>query len=173
MITMSDYEFSILRSLRKIIRAVEQHSKDIQATCKVTVPQLLCLNAITSHPEQTMSRLAEEINLSASTVNGIVDRLEERGLIRRRRSNFDRRKVFLDLTDAGKELTRQVPPLLQEKFCRNLARLPELERVAITLALENIVRLMEAGDVDASANLLPGDPLHATMQELPQGATTP
>jgi len=157
---MEPYEFNILRSLRRIIRAVDIHSRKINTDFSVTVPQLLCLYSLARNPEQTMVELAEDVNLGASTINGIADRLEAKELIHRRRSEKDRRKVFLDLTEKGQQLVTDAPPMLQETLSARLNGLPELELAAISLALDKIVKLMEAEHIDASPNLIPGGPLN-------------
>ncbi len=157
---MEPYELTILRSLRKIIRVVDIHSRKINTQFQITVPQLLCLYSVARNPEHTMSELAHDINLGTSTVNGIVDRLEAKELICRRRSDKDRRKVFLDLTKKGKRLIHHAPPLLQETLSKKMAKLPELEQATISLALKTIVQLLDAEDIDASANLIPNDALN-------------
>src|SRR5947209_17792722 len=51
-----------------------------------------------------MGRVAETLACDASNVTGLVDRLESRGLVRRRPSGEDRRVKVLDLTPAGSRL---------------------------------------------------------------------
>ena len=51
-----------------------------------------------------MGQLAETLSCDASNVTGLVDRLEARGLIRRRSSSADRRVKVLELTPAGSRL---------------------------------------------------------------------
>ena len=51
---------------------------------------------------------------------------------------------------------KKAPPLLQETVEKQLRKLPELEQAAIALSMERMVLLMEAEDIDASPNLLPG-----------------
>ncbi|MBN2713340.1 MAG: MarR family transcriptional regulator [Planctomycetes bacterium] len=157
---VDDYELRILRSLRRIIRVVDIHSRKINSEFKTTVPQLLCLYSISRNPEQTMSDLAKDVNLGISTVNGIVDRLEVKALIKRIRGEKDRRKVFLELTRDGKKLVKNAPPLLQEQLSTRLKELPELEQAAISLSLEKIIQLMEGEHVDASPNLIPDGALN-------------
>ncbi len=55
-----------------------------------------------------MSTLAKELACDASNVTGIVDRLEERGLIERRGAPHDRRLKMLFVTDEGARLRRKV-----------------------------------------------------------------
>ena len=85
-----------------------------------------------------MGRLAETLSCDASNVTGLVDRLEARGLVRRRPSPADRRVKVLELTPAGsrlrarllKQMTRQSLPL---------ARLSVRERRTLVRILETLV----------------------------------
>ncbi|MBI9019121.1 MAG: MarR family transcriptional regulator [Phycisphaerae bacterium] len=148
------YQERVLLAMRRIMRQVDIYSRKINDTFKVTVPQLLCLYSLQRCPEQSMSQLAKDVSLGTSTVNGIADRLEVKGLVKRRRSQKDRRKVFLDLTEKGKALVLAAPPMLQETLADELNKLPELEQATIALSLERVVKLMEAEHIDASPNLL-------------------
>ena len=159
------YELQILRSLRKIIRAVHIHSRKLSQNFKITAPQLICLHCLEREGPMTLSFLARQASLGISTTNGIVDRLEAKGLLTRTRSRQDRRKVELAVTQAGRELTGATPPLLEDRFSEALRQLPELEQAAITLSLERVVELMAAGHLDTSPNLVPGVHLPNTTEE--------
>lgn len=135
------------------------HSRKVNTKFNITVPQLICLYSLSRHPQQTMSQLADDVSLSRSTINGIADRLEAKKLVKRRRSEKDRRQVFLDLSDKGLELVKNAPPMLQDTFANELANLPELEVAAIALSLDRVVTLMEAENIDASPNLVPTNEL--------------
>ncbi|MBW2569039.1 MAG: MarR family transcriptional regulator [Deltaproteobacteria bacterium] len=142
-------EFRILRTLRRIIRAVDIHSRKLNIEFKITAPQMICLYLLARQDRMTLSELAKEVSLGVSTVNGIVDRLERKELLTRNRSKEDRRKVFLEPTDAGRELINAAPSLLQNRFSESLKNLPELEQAAIALSLERVVELMEEERLDA------------------------
>lgn len=150
------YELRILQSLRRIIRAVEIHSKKLDQNFQITGPQLGCLMAIRENGPLTTSGLAQKVYLSPSTIVGIVDRLEEKGLISRRRGDRDRRQVLVCVTEAGERLLATAPSSLQDSLADALKNLPELEQVSITLALERVVDLMEAGRIEASPVLETG-----------------
>ncbi len=151
------YGIRILKSLRRIIRAVDIHSKKLNQEFMITAPQLICLYSLHANGALTQSQLAKEIDLSMSTVNGIVDRLEAKGWVRRRRDDIDRRKVFVELTDSGKVQAYEAPALLQDKLSGALQVLPELEQAAIALSLERVVELMGVEHLEASSNLLPNE----------------
>jgi DNA-binding MarR family transcriptional regulator len=104
----------------------------------------------------TTTGLARTVFLSPSTVVGIVDRLEEKGLLTRLRSTGDRRQVQLCLTEEGHRLADHAPSPLQETLTESLKTLPPLELVSITLALDKLVSLMEAGEISAAPILETG-----------------
>lgn len=150
------YELRVLQSLRRIIRAVEIHSKKLVHSHKITGPQLGCLAAINEDGPLTTTTLAKAVYLSPSTIVGIVDRLEEKKLVIRQRGSKDRRQVQICLTEAGEQLLNRAPSALQDTLAEALKSLPELEQISITLSLEKIVDLMEAGKIEASPVLETG-----------------
>ena len=88
-------------------------------------------------------------------MTGIVDRLESKGLVQRNRSTEDRRKITLVLTDAGRDVTKASPTLLQDRFVERLWSLPEHEQATIVLSLERVVEMMEVEHLDTSPNPIP------------------
>ena len=141
------YDLRILRALRRITRAVALHSRQLSAVSNITAPQLICLRAVVENSPLTATAISREVHVSASTVVGILDRLEDKGLVRRERGREDRRIVFVSATEAGIALAKGTPSPLQQKLADALNELPELEQATITLSLERIVDLMESGGV--------------------------
>ncbi len=139
----------ILRSLRRIIRAIDQHSRQLSRTFNLTVPQLVCLRQLVFSGPSTPGNLAAKVYLSQATVTGILDRLEARELIKRERSSPDRRRVIVSLTDSGHRLARDMPWPLQERFASRLAALPVKGQEEIDRVLRQIVDMMEAREIDA------------------------
>ena len=103
--------FRILSAIRRIIRAVDIHSRKLNSEFNITTPQMICLYELMRNNGITLSELTKAVSLNISTVNGIVDRLEMKGLLTRQRSAVDRRKVLLHITDDGKRITRKAPML--------------------------------------------------------------
>jgi DNA-binding MarR family transcriptional regulator len=149
------YEHRVLCALRRVIRAVDIYSRKLNVELGLTTPQLLCLYELAKSRSMTLTALAKQVNLSVSTVNGIIDRLEAKGYLTRTRLVEDRRKVALEITASGKEVVRRAPSLLQDKLSMSLSELPESKQKVIAESLERIVGLMEVQQVDASPNLFP------------------
>lgn len=153
-----DLGYRVLRSIRRIIRRVSTHSHDLARETGLTVPQLLCLRAVDALGESAMpAQVAARMQLSPSTVSGVLDRLERAGLVTRHRSERDRRVVFLALTELGRARLDAMPRPLQDRFLVRLAALEPDEREQILVALEKVVALMDATDLDAAPVLVDGD----------------
>ena len=97
-------EDRVLRSLRRIVRAIDLHSRQLESQFGLTGPQLVCLRVIAHEGPLQPSELARRVDLSQGTVSGIVDRLARRQYISRRRGTKDRRRVTLSVLPAGRDL---------------------------------------------------------------------
>ncbi|MBD3403537.1 MarR family transcriptional regulator [candidate division GN15 bacterium] len=151
------YDLQILQYLRRIMRAIDIHSRKLKSQHKITGPQLVCLLAVVDEGPITATRIAERVFLSASTVVGILDRLEEHGLVQRERDAQDRRLVNITATGGGLELARKAPSPLQDGLANGLKELPELEQATIALSLKRIGDLMEVRDIETAPLLDPGN----------------
>jgi len=93
-------------------KLVMQGNKQLTETLSqyaLTVAQYLSMEALQSKgSECSMSELAERIQQSSATMTGIVDRLVEKSWVSRRRSEEDRRAVFVNLTADGENLLKRV-----------------------------------------------------------------
>jgi DNA-binding MarR family transcriptional regulator len=150
------FDLQVLQALRRIIRAVDLHSRKLWKSHRITGPQLVCLLAIQELQPVIASAVARHVHLSPSTLVGILDRLQARGLVARRRDTRDRRLVFLSLTDTGSQLLRDAPSPLQDRLAEALRYLDPSEQGMIAASLERIVELMAVGKVDAAPILETG-----------------
>ena len=75
----------ILIKIRKIVRSVDIESKKIQKEYGVSIPQVLCLSFLHESPtyQATQGEIRNFLNLNSSTVSGIINRLEKKGLLAR------------------------------------------------------------------------------------------
>ncbi|MEZ4650516.1 MAG: MarR family transcriptional regulator [Candidatus Eisenbacteria bacterium] len=149
-------ELRILRSIRRVIRAIDLESKRLETQYEITGPQLRCLAELGGTERQTASRLARSLHLSPSTVVGILERLEQKGWVERERDSTDRRVLWTRITNSGRALLESAPSPLQEKLSQGLESLTVLERAAIALSLERLVGLIEAENLDAAPILETG-----------------
>jgi MarR family 2-MHQ and catechol resistance regulon transcriptional repressor len=92
---------NILEQFR-LIDAVAAEGPHVELSCQ----ELTLVEHLGDSGPRMMRELAEFLLLAVNTVTGIVDKLEARGVVRRRRSAEDRRVVHVELTDAGQEAYR-------------------------------------------------------------------
>lgn len=148
--TTDSLERGIIRSLRRIIRAVGLYSRELLRRRNLTTSQLAALRQIARQGRLSAGDVARGISVSQATITGVLDRLERRGLVTRTRDPEDRRRVVIELTETGREVVATSPPPLHERFVLRLAELPEAERHEIDRVLRRIVQMMEAEDVEAA-----------------------
>ena len=155
-----DLSDQMLRALRRVMRAVDLHSRQLAQDYGITGPQALVLRECLDSGGLAAGELARRVSLSQATLTDILNRLEQRGLIQRSRSLADRRRVVVDVTAAGRGLAETSPPLLQERFVRRFSALPDWEQTLLLSSLQRIAELMDAGDLE-TAPLLSGEPINA------------
>ena len=140
----------MLIALRRIIRSIDLHSKHLVKEFGLTGPQVIILQEISRGGYISASELAQAISLSQATVTGILDRLEKRELILRKRSDHDRRRVLVEITADGKRLLETAPPPMQERFTEHFVGLEKWEQYMILSSLNRIVAMMGAGEIEAA-----------------------
>ncbi len=141
---------SVMIAIRKIIQAIDLNSKKLVKRVGLTGPQLVILQEIASRMEMTPGEIARAVSLSQSTVTGILDRLEKRELISRRRSDGDKRRIMVRISDSGKRILEEAPPLMQETFVERFSNLHEWEQSMILSSLQRLVSLMDAKAIEAA-----------------------
>ena len=88
----------------------------------------------------TMNELARILGLDKSSVTGLVDRAERRGLVMRVPSTTDRRAVLVSLTDDGRALVSQAAACFEADVLTMLERLPSRDREALSGLVEPAAR---------------------------------
>lgn len=160
----------VLVSLRRIIRAIDLHSRLLLDRHGLTGPQLVVLKTLIGLGEVSVGELARQVHLSQATATGVLARLEKRGLITRHRSDIDRRRILVRGTPAAEEILRNAPALLQEQFLRRFGQLRDWEQTLILSSLQRIVAMMEAEGLDATPMLVTGS-IDASGTNLPDAVT--
>jgi DNA-binding MarR family transcriptional regulator len=140
----------VLTSLRRVIRAIDIHSRQLVKSANITGPQLRLLQLIRKHQRATIKELADAMSLSQATVTSIMDRLENRHLILRVRSQTDKRKIHPQLTADGNALLDNAPTLLQDDFVRKFKQLHDWEQHMIIASIQRVAEMMDADGIDAS-----------------------
>jgi len=136
--------------LRKITQAIDLHSKHLNKNFGLTGPQLIILQELTNG-EITVSQLALRVSLSQGTVTDIIHRLEKKNLIIKRRSNEDKRRVMITLSERCRHILDLSPPPLQEAFADSFTQMEEWEQLMILSSMHKIAKMMSVEKIDAPA----------------------
>ena len=150
MLEKTDIVDEVLFALKRIIRALDLHSKKLVAEYGITGPQALILKRIIHYKQISSSILAEDVNLSHATVTSILDRLENNNFIVRTASPDDKRKILIAATDQGINIFKNAPPLLQEEFIAAFRQLEIWEQTQMLSTLQRIGAMMNAKNINAS-----------------------
>lgn len=141
----------ILINIRKILRSVNLESKRIQKEYGISIPQLLTLNFLKSCEDYKASQreISGHLNLNASTVTGIISRLEKKGYVAKLPNAKDKRVTNVALTTAGAGLLNKAPELMHDQLQAKLNKLSREQLLEIERGFELLIEVMGIGDVDA------------------------
>ncbi len=119
-----------------LIRRLHQQSTQVfqartqAAGFELTSVQFAALDAVAQQPGIDQASLAATISFDRATIGGVVDRLEQKGLVERTVSPDDRRARLLHLTAAGRRQLAALRPVVEALQAEILAPLSAKERTA-------------------------------------------
>jgi DNA-binding MarR family transcriptional regulator len=100
--------------------------------------EMTILQLVKANPDVTPTRLARALAVTTPAVSGLLDRLEERGLLLRRKSASDGRAQHLLLTDTGQALAADALTQLLAEEARAMAHLSPGERLMLLELLRKV-----------------------------------
>jgi DNA-binding MarR family transcriptional regulator len=110
----------------------------------VSLSHMHVLWLLQHHGAMSMSRLAELIDVSMSNATGIIDRMEEKGLVERVRVPDDRRLVLVRPGEAGLQALVESESSKRERLRSVLGRLTAAERPVVLEAVRTLRRALSA-----------------------------
>ncbi|NUO51809.1 MAG: MarR family transcriptional regulator [Polyangiaceae bacterium] len=137
-------------SLRRIVRALRESSRAAEDSLGVSGAQLFALQALARTPNLSLNELAARTRTHQSTVSVVMKRLVEQGLVRRRTSASDGRRMELAVTRRGAALLERAPHAAQERLIAGIDHLPASERRVLASTLERLVAAMAATEGEAT-----------------------
>jgi DNA-binding MarR family transcriptional regulator len=134
---------NIVWLIRRLMQAEEQYTKALEKTHHVTSAQLSCLLALYEKGPLPPSQIGRHIMVNSSTVTGIIDRLERKGLVERSRISQDRRVITVSLTGEGRMLAESAPLPVQDKIVSGMRRLSSDEIAEIIGGLTRLTGMLD------------------------------
>lgn len=130
-----------LRAVRQILRRPVEAEF---ARGNLTGPQRSVMEALFHSSGMPLKELSRRIGLAHSTVSGIVDRLEQRGLVERQSDDSDRRATKILVSQMVRDYMRDtLPAIAVHPVTSALRRAKPSERTAIIEGLRTLRRLVE------------------------------
>jgi len=102
--------FPVYAASRLITREYQPFLDELE----ITYPQYLVLMVLWEYEHLTVNDIAKKLILNTNTITPLLKRMEQQGLINRKRSEEDERKVFVQLSEKGKNLQEKAVKIPQE-----------------------------------------------------------
>lgn len=157
----------ILINLRKIIRSVNLESKRIEKEYGISIPQLLCLNFLSEKEtfQASHKEIKDFLQLNASTVTGIISRLEKKGFVARLPKRKDKRVGMITITATGFKLLEKTPEPLHEQLTIKLKQISPEKLQKLQDSFETIIDFLNLENVDAAPIITAGTDISNTGGE--------
>ncbi len=123
-----------------LTRALIAREEPVLRAYDISMWGYIVLTALVEQPVRTQAALAQAIHADKSRIIGVLDELQERGLIHRQPDEADRRVHLLSLTPAGDQLRRSVEAGIRREEEEVLALLPPADREAFLRSLKTLYK---------------------------------
>lgn len=103
----AETEKEIIQHLRLIFQAIQRHSNYVEKQLGVSSSQLWAMTELSLQPGLRVSDIAERLGIKNATASNMLDKVQAKELIERRRESQDQRVVSIFLTDKGRSLLEE------------------------------------------------------------------
>jgi MarR family transcriptional regulator, 2-MHQ and catechol-resistance regulon repressor len=139
----SDSDFELWQSIRNIYRTALKRLNAKLRKERITFSQYNVLLALSRKGPMQMSKLGEHMLVAPANVTGLVDRMEKKGYVRRRRDERDRRLYVIGTTEKGSRIFKNISSRFRQ-YTGNLgSTLTREERDSTLAALRKVSDEME------------------------------
>jgi DNA-binding MarR family transcriptional regulator len=142
LISPQDEVRRVLDGLRRVVQLLRESAAESERRFGLSSAQLFVLGKLRDHGRISLGSLAELTATHQSSVSVVVSRLVENGLVARRPSKSDARRLELSLTPQGRRLIARAPDATQERLFGAIEELPAAWRAQLGRSLERIADRM-------------------------------
>ena len=125
----------VMDGIRAVVRALRLNTRAIEKQVGISLAQLWVLQILAERPADSLNELAIATATHQSSVSVVVRRLVERELATRTTAHEDKRRVRIELTEAGRALIGKAPPTVQVSLVAGLRRLAPERREQLAVAM--------------------------------------
>ena len=134
---------NILDAIRRLTAALSSEAIGGGRRASLTISQCKVLRRLAKKGPESASQLSRSLSMSPSNVTGIIDRLQNKGLVKRVPKIGDRRVMMITLTSAGKKTSESLPETAENRLVSGLENLEKSEVKKLSGALNTIIGLMK------------------------------
>lgn len=145
-------EKEIIQSFRLVFQAIQRHSNYVEKNFGVSSSQLWAMTELSTEPGLRVSDIAEKLSIKNATASNMLDKIQKKDLIDRKRESNDQRVVRLYLTKKGKDLLEQSNVPTQGAVLNGLG----------LMSLKDITQL-QSGLETLNKNMLHNESVSATL----------
>lgn len=135
---------AFMRLMWAVDHALQRASKSMNRTIGLTGPQRLVVRMLGEQPGLSPGEIAAHLHLDPSTLTGIIQRLERRGLVVRQRDPEDGRRYRLELSDKGRRVTVPSAGTIEAAVAGTLAACRPAEIRAARTFFQRLAARLEA-----------------------------
>lgn len=129
--------------VRRLVKVISHDSQKVSRQFGLTGPQSVVLRNLLDNGAMSSADLSRIAFVTPSNITGIIDRLENKGLVERIRLKDDRRVALITLTQSGRELSKTLPDPIEERF---ISRIDNMDTEHIKVLGEAINQLLDMAE---------------------------
>ena len=121
----------VMNGIRSIVRALRLNTRAIERQLGVSLAQLWVLQILKDRPAESLNELALATATHQSSVSVVVRRLVDAALVSRATASEDKRRVRIELTEAGRSLLERAPKTVQVELMGGLQLMTPEHRIQL------------------------------------------
>ena len=132
----------VAKLFQEVMHLFRQNMSKVFEDTGMTAPQNMVIGILSKEKTLKISELSTKLSLSNSTVSGIIDRLEKQGMVERKRSEQDKRVVYVSISSDFKEMHRNFHKRLEENIANIMNKGTHEELDKIFVGLDSLKKLL-------------------------------
>jgi DNA-binding MarR family transcriptional regulator len=137
-----DRGYEVIKRIKRIKQMMHENMESMFKSVNLTAPQGMVVGTLFKNGPMKIGDISQAMDLSMSTISGIIDRLEKSDIVIREKSTEDKRVILVDLTPTFKKSSKELFNKLEFDWGEKIKNATEEEIEAILNgfdALENVL----------------------------------
>ncbi|MEC1523762.1 MarR family transcriptional regulator [Neobacillus niacini] len=126
--------------LMQTSKAIQERIRDEMSQNKLSITEFSVLEVLFYQGKQTIQQIGNRILISSGSMTYVIDKLEQKGIIKRNDCREDRRVIHITLTAEGKEMMENIMPKYQEMVDSFFGDLTDHEHEEMVNLLNKIIK---------------------------------